>query len=84
MRYDILQITNVWNAPNWQDSYIFGKANIIISSTGNNHSVVLSILSREVMINQSTDKTNESEIFLLLYYIESIPDLDYINFTKPE
>ena len=51
---------------------------------GDNHSVVLSILSREVMINQSTDKTNESEIFLLLYYIESIPDLDYINFTKPE
>ena len=59
-------------------------ANIFISSTGDNHSVVLSILSQEVMINQSTDKTNESEIFLLLYYIESIPDLDYINFTKPE
>ena len=60
------------------------KANIIISSTFDNHSIVLSIYFQEVMINQSTDKTNKSQIILLLNDIESIPDLDYINFTIPE
>ena len=36
------------------------------------------------MINLSTDKTNKSEIFLPPKDIDSIPDLDCINFTYPE
>ena len=60
------------------------KANIIIKSTGDNHSIVLSIYLQEVMINQSTNKTNKSQIILLLNDIETILELYYKNFTKSE